>query len=80
MEVTFKPSLEELGSRLMARKKEARKGGETVWEAYMRKKKERNAAKRVRPHKLPHFAPCLLLLPPINRSLLPSVPNGLALA
>jgi len=46
MEVTFKPSLEELGSRLMARKKEARKGGETVWEAYMRKKKERNAAKR----------------------------------
>jgi hypothetical protein len=31
----------------MAKKKEARKGGETVWEAYLRKKKEKRTAKKV---------------------------------
>lgn len=40
MEVTFLPGLENLGERLLARKRdeEARKG-ETVWEAYMRRKR-----------------------------------------
>lgn len=40
MEVTFLPGLENLGERLLAKKREeeARKG-ETVWEAYMRRKR-----------------------------------------
>ncbi len=40
MEVTFLPGLENLGERLLAKKREeeARKG-ETVWDAYMRRKR-----------------------------------------
>lgn len=40
MEVTFLPGLENLGERLLAKKaeREARKG-ETVWDAYLRRKK-----------------------------------------
>ncbi|GAB4817011.1 hypothetical protein N2152v2_004057 [Parachlorella kessleri] len=49
MEVTFLPGLENLGERLLAKKRdqEARRG-ETVWEAYMRRKREkRREAKRM---------------------------------
>ncbi|EFN57460.1 hypothetical protein CHLNCDRAFT_57252 [Chlorella variabilis] len=48
MEVTFLPGLENLGKRVLARKQEeeARKG-ETVWDAYMRRRREKRAeAKR----------------------------------
>lgn len=40
MEVTFMPGLENLGERLLAKKRdEAAKKGETVWDAYMRRKR-----------------------------------------
>lgn len=40
MEVTFVPGLEGLGERLMAKRRDAQaKAGETVWDAYMRRKK-----------------------------------------
>lgn len=40
MEVTFLPGLENLGERLLAKKREEEaKKGETVWEAYMRRKR-----------------------------------------
>ncbi|KAI3438627.1 hypothetical protein D9Q98_001049 [Chlorella vulgaris] len=48
MEVTFLPGLENLGERLLAKKREeeARKG-ETVWDAYLRRRREKRAeAKR----------------------------------
>jgi hypothetical protein len=40
MEVTFLPGLENLGERLLAKKRaqEARKG-ETVWDAYLRRRR-----------------------------------------
>ena len=49
MEVTFTSGLEGLGDRLIAKRKEAEtKAGETVWEAYMRRKREKKAeAKRL---------------------------------
>lgn len=49
MEVTFASGLEGLGERLIAKRKEAEaKAGETVWEAYMRRKREKKAeAKRL---------------------------------
>ena len=40
MEVTFLPGLEGLGERLLSKKRdEQAKKGETVWEAYMRRKR-----------------------------------------
>lgn len=40
MEVTFLPGLENLGERLLAKKRdEAARRGETVWDAYMRRKR-----------------------------------------
>ena len=40
MEVTFLPGLEGLGERLLSKKwAEQAKKGETVWEAYMRRKR-----------------------------------------
>jgi hypothetical protein len=45
MEVTFTSGLESLGERLIAKRKEAEiKAGETVWDAYLRRKKEKKAA------------------------------------
>jgi len=49
MEVTFTPSMEALGKRLKEKKASAGKGGDTVWEQYLRKKKEKRARKKVRP-------------------------------
>ena len=48
MEVTFASGLEGLGDRLLAKRKEAedKAGGETVWDAYMRRKKEKKAEAR----------------------------------
>ncbi|PRW59387.1 Pre-rRNA-processing esf1 [Chlorella sorokiniana] len=53
MEVTFLPGLENLGQRLLAKKREeeARKG-ETVWEAYMRRKREKKAEAKRKGRKL----------------------------
>lgn len=40
MEVTFQPGLEGLGERLLAKRRdEAARKGETVWDAYMRRKR-----------------------------------------
>lgn len=45
MEVTFTPGLEGLGARLLAQKKDAsQRKGDTVWEAYLRRQKERKLA------------------------------------
>lgn len=46
LEVTFEPGLESLAGRLAAKKEEAGRGGETVWEAYLRRKKEKKAEAR----------------------------------
>lgn len=46
LEVTFEPGLESLAGRLAAKKEEAGKGGETVWESYIRRKKEKKAEAR----------------------------------
>jgi len=52
MEVTFVPGLENLGRRLLAKKQEERnKKGETVWEAYLRRKREKKVeAKKMGKH------------------------------
>jgi hypothetical protein len=49
MEVTFVPGLEGLGERLLAKKKDAAaRKAESVWDAYLRRKKEKKeAAKRL---------------------------------
>ncbi|DBA93140.1 TPA: hypothetical protein ACH3X2_003452 [Trebouxia sp. C0005] len=45
MEVTFTPGLEGLGARLLAQRKEAsQRKGDTVWEAYLRRQKEKKLA------------------------------------
>ncbi|DBA79259.1 TPA: hypothetical protein ACH3X1_009072 [Trebouxia sp. C0004] len=45
MEVTFTPGLEGLGVRLLAQRKEAsQRKGDTVWEAYLRRQKEKKLA------------------------------------
>jgi hypothetical protein len=47
MEVTFVPGLEGLGERLLAKKRDAKaKAGETGWDAYLRRKREKKAAAR----------------------------------
>jgi hypothetical protein len=49
MEVTFNPSLDELSERLQA-KSEKSKGsskGETVWESYLRKQKDKKSQRKV---------------------------------
>jgi hypothetical protein len=46
LEVTFEPGLESLAGRLAAKKEEAGRGGETVWEAYLRRKTEKKAEAR----------------------------------
>jgi hypothetical protein len=52
MEVTFVPGLENLGIRLLAKKQEERnKKGETVWDAYLRRKREKKVeAKKMGKH------------------------------
>ena len=39
MAVTFVPGLDKLGQRLAAQKQAAKKGSETVWDAYLRKRR-----------------------------------------
>lgn len=42
MEVTFAPGLDSLGKKILDKARRAKGGeGETVWEAYMRRKKEK---------------------------------------
>lgn len=49
MMVTFNPGLENLAERVLSRKKaEAKKGEETVWEAYLRRRKEKRQMKKHR--------------------------------
>lgn len=46
MEVTFHTGLSELSEKLMQKKEAKKRGDETVWEAYLRKKKEKKAQKK----------------------------------
>lgn len=47
MVVTFDSGLESLGARLLEKKKEAeQRAGETVWEGYLRKRKEKRAERK----------------------------------
>lgn len=46
MEVTFHTGLTELSEKLMQKKEAKKRGDETVWEAYLRKKKEKKSQKK----------------------------------
>ena len=46
MEVTFHTGLSELSEKLLQKKEAKNRGDETVWEAYLRKKKEKKAQKK----------------------------------
>ncbi|GAX82620.1 hypothetical protein CEUSTIGMA_g10046.t1 [Chlamydomonas eustigma] len=49
MEVTFVSGLEKLGEQILSKKKEERdRAGETVWEAYLRKRKEKRKERKKR--------------------------------
>ncbi|XP_024401095.1 pre-rRNA-processing protein esf1 [Physcomitrium patens] len=46
MEVTFHTGLSELSEKLLQKKEAKKRGDETVWEAYLRKKKEKKSQKK----------------------------------
>lgn len=46
MEVTFHTGLSELSEKLLQKQEEKKRGDETVWEAYLRKKKEKKSQRK----------------------------------